>query len=203
MNELRHALNRLESVMLERGMPHLDWLLPGLPPEESRDRLIQAGYPVTEEILTWFSWHNGAVDSNDVKGVNGRGAMGEGLQLLTLEQAIAEARVNEEVVDFNDMDDNPRIAQEYVDRPWVTRWLPILSRGNGTFVTADLATDPLVSPAIATDFEGRRIDFPQLPSLTALVTAYSDALSGHGVWKPREGMFEVIRETPKLEYRFL
>ena len=53
-------LQRLESMLRTKRIPVVDFLRPGLPTNEVESRLAGAGFQVTDDLVTWFSWHDGA-----------------------------------------------------------------------------------------------------------------------------------------------
>ncbi len=167
MNELRQALDNLIAVMLEKGMPHQDWLLPGLHPDEVRGTLTQAGYPITEEIVTWFSWHNGASRNPDPN-VYLHGAFLGGF-LLSLDEAIAEARDNYELSRSLARDDGLRDLAEI---PWDSGWMPILDNEMAG-IAVDLSTDPVVCPVIDHRWDSSPSEWNTMPSLQALIDVHT------------------------------
>ncbi len=52
-------LERLRSVWVERGIPILQHLQPGLSDEVINEQMSALGLHVPEELRTWFGWHNG------------------------------------------------------------------------------------------------------------------------------------------------
>lgn len=54
-------LERFEEALRKAGAPVVDYLLPGLTPEQVREFTAPFNeLELPQELLTWFGWHNGA-----------------------------------------------------------------------------------------------------------------------------------------------
>jgi hypothetical protein len=56
---LSHWLTRIELAWRARDFPVAQVLRPGLPADEVRRRLAVIDVPAHEDLVTWFSWHDG------------------------------------------------------------------------------------------------------------------------------------------------
>ncbi len=57
---LGELLVDLERVLREKGVPVVEHLAPGLPPERVRGTLTGLGLDPHPDLVTWWSWHDGA-----------------------------------------------------------------------------------------------------------------------------------------------
>lgn len=58
---LPELLLELEVRVRDQGAPVADLLAPGLPEEQIRSALAAIGLAAPDEVVQWFSWHNGTV----------------------------------------------------------------------------------------------------------------------------------------------
>src|SRR4051812_46242873 len=56
---LAETLVNIEHVIAELGAPVAGWTEPGLRLDEIAGRFDLVGLSPTDEIVTWFAWHNG------------------------------------------------------------------------------------------------------------------------------------------------
>jgi hypothetical protein len=58
-DRLKTALERLERALTAQGNHVVKGLIPGLGEAEIRARVAEFGFEPHEDLITWFSWHNG------------------------------------------------------------------------------------------------------------------------------------------------
>jgi hypothetical protein len=60
---LANLLEAYEIELIAAGAPLRDWLQPGLDRVETVRKLNDAGLAAPQELVIWYGWHNGAVES--------------------------------------------------------------------------------------------------------------------------------------------
>jgi cell wall assembly regulator SMI1 len=131
VTDLRAGLERLEELWLSLGHPPERRLLPGLPEDEARYRLGELVLDPPQDLVTWFSWHNG------------QAGMRPAIRLtpstylpLTLDRCLQEREecraMAEELFDSD-------VQTELVYRP---SWLPIALAGGTALCVAMIDGDP-------------------------------------------------------------
>jgi hypothetical protein len=58
---------QLEDAWARKGAPPAAWLAPGLAAEEVERELGAAAFGAPAEIVEWFGWHNGTIDTTVVR----------------------------------------------------------------------------------------------------------------------------------------
>jgi hypothetical protein len=59
---LRTLLDEYQCELVKRGVPVDRWLAPGTSPERIRTALSEVGLAANDEVVTWFSWHDGVAE---------------------------------------------------------------------------------------------------------------------------------------------
>ena len=105
------------------GAPVLEYVRPGLPREETVAAATAADVRLTDEMLVWWSWHDGADNSN----LDHRSAVGPTMGLMRLEEAL---RMRE--MQLRSTSGRLRAGRENRESPpyetWLPAWVPILRR---------------------------------------------------------------------------
>lgn len=101
--------------------------------QEVRHRLEGLGYPISDEVVTWFSWHGGVAHLNR--------RLGPALDSMTVDEALHYRVINLEV------SERLREAELPEEAMWQPAWLPIINLPHGGNFAADLAGgDATTSP---------------------------------------------------------
>ncbi len=193
MSELTDGLGRLRAAWLSKGMPHTNWLRPGMSPQQVHDRLGAADLPVPHEIVDWYSWHNGSVRAR-TDGVDGRTAgfhpwfsLDESLTERTdqLEWAESEREAG--------MLDQPEYAPRFDDN-----CLPIL---NLPVTYGILAPDSALVRVVSSTSGADPEEGKQLQSLAELVDVWTRIIEAYCTWDKDAGRWAYDYEQFPLELR--
>jgi hypothetical protein len=153
-DQLLIQLERLEGLLRESGAGVADNLETGLPADTVRASLGEVGLEASDEVVTWFAWHNGVRDRS-------KPGLAE-VRILDAEPySLREAIETREL-----LSPGPELWQ------WPVHMLPIMSlNGAGSGIAIDCSR-----PAAKTSWvRGYATDtpwdeFPEIPSLAQLVT---------------------------------
>ena len=199
MNLLRTRLNELEDAWLRKGMPHTRWLNPGLPAADSERSLHEAGLSAPTDILTWFSWHDGARE-DIVDGVDARRAFFR--PVLTLKEALfarqdsLEWAESEIAVGFPGED----VANDWGPL-WADNWLPLLDSRPG-MVFAELCEDTATVRVASAEPGSPASDQVWLESLGAVVETWIRVVEDYCEWDPVGGMWRYDYGSLPTDRRF-
>jgi cell wall assembly regulator SMI1 len=180
VSRLTAALVDLERAWLRGGMPHTDWLAPGLDPVEIEQLLRNNGFDAPEEAVDWFAWHNGTTaDTEQVRPLLGPSS----LEPLSLEACFAERSRIAEVARQSEAEG--AVLDEDEGSLWEDGWLPLARDVGGTLLTVDLAA------ARGGRVPVRRVDFwdvdmkkVQAQSMAEVVEFWIDLLGSYSIWSP-------------------
>src|SRR5260370_30991387 len=101
---LTAVLNRLETVLIQKGAARLEHFRQGLTVESIREQTAALPFQITEEVVTLYAWHDG------IEGVD----LFPGLSLISFGRALS-------------------LCQVYLDfDPWLPNRFPVLSSGGCT-----------------------------------------------------------------------
>jgi hypothetical protein len=159
-----------EDELRQRKVSVIDYLRPGLPAADAEQRATAAGLRLPNEVLTWFSWHDGMEPAERPPA-----HMLGPFQLLSLDAAIEGYRWRREQA--------VSVGSEFEEDVWSQRWLPIAVQLTSRTLAVDVSV-PVDPPAPvylvdAQDFEESRE--PKCASMKAMVELWSDALA-QGLW---------------------
>jgi cell wall assembly regulator SMI1 len=180
VNRLTAALQALERAWLAGGMPHTDWLAPGLDPVEAERLLRSNGFGAPDEALDWFAWHNGTTaNTEQVRPVLGP----SGLEPLSLEACFAERSRIAGVARQSEAEG--AVLDEDEGRLWEDGWLPVGRDVGGTLLTLDLAgTEGGQVPVRRVDFWDVDMKKVRAKSLAEVVEFWVYVLDSYCEWSP-------------------
>lgn len=192
MTGLPPLLRELEGHWRRLGFPVDDYLLPGLDPAEARAVLREVTEEPNEEVVEWFSWHNGCRYGSRI---TFRMAP-YGDVLLPLTEALTD-RVSRLEGAQSAAEDELFPADYY----WDDAWLPVTEQSGQRQLTVDCAAR---DGAVVRNVEWSNIDFRTVvaASLSDAV-AYWDGLldAGYYQWSPSERQWECDFASLPLEVR--
>lgn len=194
LSELIDGLDRLRDTWLRNGMPHTNWLRPGLSARRVRDSLGAAGLTVPREIVEWYSWHDGA-EHCLVDGVDGRGA--GFLPWFSLDEGLAARTF------FLEWAESEREAgmpgQSEYDVRFDDNWLPLLNLP-ATFgilsPDVELVRVASTTPGVDPDEDGA-----QASCLAELVGDWTQIVEDYCTWDRAAGVWVYDFEQVPLALR--
>jgi hypothetical protein len=136
MTRLAARLEALEERWIQHGFPVEEFFSPGLAPSDTRILLESAGLPPCDEVVDWFSWHDGALP-----GTKGWiGPMGWSAHRLALAlRAREERRQSAQEISATDWG-------LPVDELWPPALLPIADDGGPGALALDLSRGTAETP---------------------------------------------------------
>jgi hypothetical protein len=170
----RSVLEAFERQLRDLDVPVVRYLRPGRSEAELDRAQAQLGFDLPEEVRVWFGWHDGV----DLAEWPPEQTLG-GLQLLTLDQAIASGETNRgialESVDGDDAE---------ADEMWKSTWLTLGVPGYAMEVALDCGGDvDTAVPVYVVDWLGAEQPIAaKRASMKELVQGWSDGLE-RGSWK--------------------
>jgi cell wall assembly regulator SMI1 len=178
VTRLTATLVDLERAWLRGGMPHTDWLAPGLDPVEIELLLKSNAFDAPEEAVEWFAWHNGTTaNTEQVRPLLGPSS----LEPLSLEACFVERSRIAEVARQSEAEG--AVLDEDEGSLWEDGWLPLARDVGGGLLTVDLAD------AKGGQVPVRRVDFwdvdmkkVQAQSLAEVVEFWIELLGSYCVW---------------------
>jgi cell wall assembly regulator SMI1 len=131
--DLAEALSRLESLLARSGAAIVPVLHPGIDESEVVRLLAGVGLSPTREVVTWFSWHDGAGGPGMLSTVIELVPGGEFYDLAYLCGEYVTTRSI--AVEIAAIPGEPFAAEER----WPTSWFPLLRLFGKGFLAVDLA----------------------------------------------------------------
>jgi cell wall assembly regulator SMI1 len=197
MTSLPASLQRLEDLWTTAGMTVPDYFGPGLASESIVDLLRQSGLAASDEVVEWFSWHNGGGASPQVGSPLGP----SGWDALSLQQALS-ARTDR-------LEGAVEMAEDFEGVPashwWADAWPPIADNGGQDALAIELSPNEATTKVRVVGWDDPE-DFPQVRagSLTELVALWISALeSGNWSWDGNRNAWTGDRQTlPRERYIF-
>jgi cell wall assembly regulator SMI1 len=197
MTDLPTSLARIEALWVRSGVPVPQHFGVGLDRATVVAQLSEAGLPDSEEVVEWFSWHNG--DGPVRRAGSPLGP--SGWSALSLREALAERvdRLDGAIYAAEDMGGGTPAAHW-----WDPSWLPLADNGGGGVLAAELV-DGHAGLAIRNvewdDPEGFRTI--QAPSLREVVEIWADVIGGGGwTWAAGlchwQGDFASLPSDPRI-----
>ncbi len=187
------ALRSLEGTWHAAGAPTGQRLAPGIQPRASTRILEDAGFPVCNELLTWFAWHNGREQRvADVALVQ---------ELQSLEEAIAasemEIRLAEEMAELLDDGRQPPAV-------WDPTWLPLIRFVSGGWLAASPNADPCDTVQVWRYHHDQPPGGPIACSLAELVEGWATLVDGRWwVWNSAIDNWDRGSSSPPPAFRSL
>jgi cell wall assembly regulator SMI1 len=137
VTELSELLIQWEERWHRQGVPVQDYLAPGADPRHVRDVLIAAGFATPQEVVDWFTWHDGGLVHPDTFQ-----AAPSPFLPLSLDNALLELQSQREVA--------TKVAtfvagsglgeRESPEFYWDANWFP-LGRGGSTVLAVEAVPD--------------------------------------------------------------
>ena len=185
---LADALGRMDAISRVRGANTGSRLAAGLNPTAVRAQLASHGLPAPDEIVAWFTWHNGSLEY-----ATGRPTLQPiGLDAVSLEIGLANRQTSLAVSDdIQRMLKADGVArQNAADTVWRPGWLPIAETGGGDFLVVDLnsGSDELTTYITSRDW-GEESTVPVTPSLADLVESWIEVI-GMSTWSSDQERWE-------------
>lgn len=165
---IEHVLDELEQRLRTAGVPAVERLAPGLPPEVVRQELMSFAGHAPQEVVDWFSWHNGLTSYWG-------GRAGDGMLLASWQPRPLEPQ---------------RISKysEGYENIWPPSWHPVFSADH-FWLTVDCAVEGDRAPVFALNFPHG--DLPRskqaAESLEEFVCAWIAILDAGLVWDTGRG----------------
>lgn len=165
------GLVRFEDELRKHKIPVIDYLRPGLSATDAQERATAVGMRLPQEVLTWFSWHDGV----EIAERPPEHMLGP-FQLSSLDEAIGGHRWRREQAVV--------VGPEFEEHVWSRRWLPIAVQVTSRTLAVDIS-GPVDAPAPvylvdAQDFEESRE--PKCASMKAMIGLWTDAVA-QGLWR--------------------
>jgi cell wall assembly regulator SMI1 len=120
---VHEALDRLNAAWVANRAPVADHLAGPRPAEEVTAILTSVGFDAPEELVSWFTWHDGHTIDRGGRYLAESGI--GGYQLMTLNECLGELRVWREVA---------AEEPELNDWKWDHSWFPLMRNGGGDAV---------------------------------------------------------------------
>lgn len=132
-SELRPVLDELERRLRAYGAPITEAFHPGAPPKRVREILANERLPVHEDLVTWWSWHDGAqIDTAPNSGpgiyMRAENTLVGGWHVLSLREA---CRLREWLLEIHDRLGVPHLFPE--------SWVPVFDTDGAGELCADVA----------------------------------------------------------------
>jgi hypothetical protein len=192
MSDLSELLQALDARWWDLGMPVDEILAPGLSETEVRSTLSAVTERPCDEIVEWFTWHNGRLDPRP----NLVLAAPSGFALLSVIGALAE-RSGSQAVAIEAAAMEPEAGLTPAEH-WPSSWLPIGENGSGGLLVAEIGTDPIHAPLRFHDWGG---ESPAgVPSLVAAVQLWLTVLDT-GVYAWADGMWHYDYLALPVDYK--
>ena len=126
--ELRPLLAALDDQLTDYGAPIAAAFRPGLPPERVRDELEAEGLAAHEDLVAWWSWHDGATGSDVAPDYSGPGIFYRPeTTLIGPWHALS-------------LSDSLRIRRWYREQGMMATWVPVLQFEGQPVLSAETAS---------------------------------------------------------------
>lgn len=172
-------LERLEQAWADAGVPVAQLLPPGRNPAEVREALSPIVEQVPEDIITWFSWHDGGPTHAALPMAPSR-FLGNSLQ-RTLELRL---ELLDEAQEIARSEAAGNLRFDPPEHLWSPSWLPIGYDGGGGSLVVDLVSpDPIRTGTVySVDWSNGDCRQPRAPSLIDVVEMWLTVLP-MGLWR--------------------
>lgn len=168
---LESSLRELERLWAEHGVPVAANLAPGRRADEVSRVLGGLGLSASEELITWFTWHDGrAVNVADI---------GPVLVLLSLDEAVS--RRQDELDLAEELADDIDGPYEPPER-WDPAWLPLTNFVHGGSFAATCDQPDALSSAVWRYEHEIPPGTPVAASISGMVDGWCELLAG-GYWR--------------------
>jgi hypothetical protein len=155
VSDLRALCGALRETLAAADVPLVRHLVPAVDESTIRARLKKSGVAATDDLMDWWSWHNGVE-----QGVSQR--FGPAL-LLSLDEALALRQENMRVAAAAADDHRP------VDYWWHQAWMPIAKNDAGSIVLDTAGVGPRGTAVLMWDTWNEGFSTPRLDGLGELV----------------------------------
>lgn len=134
LDRLRGLLARLDALLVRQQAPIVHAWRPGVPTDEARARVrARAGLRLPVEAQVWFAWHDGVTPRRPAFRGSEFHFVSQDLELLSLDECIAEhLRLREMAVMLEH--DDPIIT---ADERWPATWFPLVRSLSGEMLLID------------------------------------------------------------------
>lgn len=168
-------IDRLIATLRVQGAPMVDHLNAGLSDDEMNALVAPLGISLPDEARVWWHYANGVTNANGVPpDAPSSIDLSPSWSWAPLEEIVAECREMRQIGNEDVLPGEPSVYRD--------SWLPIVL-GDGMLVMD--TSQSVIAPAGTVDFADYDLDdtwIPDLPSLGALVQAWTSALETRAVW---------------------
>lgn len=196
MSELPALLAVLEQLWRELDVINVERLAPGLEPGETRRELAARDLPAPQEVVDWFSWHNGTVQD----GVGPEIADPGGFALISLDRSLSARgdRLEAAAQLAEETGGAPELAT--VDAWWEHNWLPLTGEHPLTAELTDASDGKVPVRVVFWDdlVNSRKV---RASSLAEVVSLWIQALRDHWRFNEETSRWGVARDELPVELR--
>jgi hypothetical protein len=194
MTNLPYLLSELEARWLRLGFRDQRAFDPGLAPTDVRRALSDIVPDPAEEVIEWFSWHNGLRDPEG--GLVD--AAPSGFSPMSMEAALAARESRLRLADELAQHENSAGGEIDSDYFWPKTWLPIGEMGGPASLVVDVGESQERATVFNVDWGGGDFRAPIAASLSQAVLVWIMTLEdGYYAWSDADGWVYDFAAIPR------